>query len=53
MLFRSSVPCGFAASDGMPVGLQLSGRKLEEGLMLRAAYAYEQAMDWHKRFPAL
>lgn len=48
-----SVPCGFAPSDGMPVGLQISGRRLEEGLMLQAAYAYEQATDWHKRFPAL
>jgi len=46
-----SVPCGF--SDGMPVGLQLMGPALGESVILRAAYAYEQATDWHKRRPPL
>ncbi len=46
-----SVPCGF--SDGMPVGLQLMGPALGESIILRAAYAYEQATDWHTRRPLL
>jgi aspartyl-tRNA(Asn)/glutamyl-tRNA(Gln) amidotransferase subunit A len=46
-----SVPCGF--SDGMPVGLQLMGPALGESAILRAAYAYEQATEWHKRRPPL
>jgi aspartyl-tRNA(Asn)/glutamyl-tRNA(Gln) amidotransferase subunit A len=46
-----SVPCGF--SDGMPVGMQLMGPALEESLILRAAYAYEQATEWHQRWPRL
>jgi aspartyl-tRNA(Asn)/glutamyl-tRNA(Gln) amidotransferase subunit A len=46
-----SVPCGF--SDGMPVGLQLMGPALGEGVILRAAYAYEQATEWHRRRPDL
>ena len=46
-----SVPCGF--SDGMPVGLQLLGPSLGEPTILRAAYAYEQATDWHKQRPPL
>jgi aspartyl-tRNA(Asn)/glutamyl-tRNA(Gln) amidotransferase subunit A len=46
-----SIPCGF--SDGMPVGLQLMGPALGEGLILRAAYAYQQATDWHIRRPSL
>jgi aspartyl-tRNA(Asn)/glutamyl-tRNA(Gln) amidotransferase subunit A len=46
-----SVPCGF--SDGMPVGMQLMGPALGEGLVLRAAYAYEQATEWHRRWPRL
>jgi aspartyl-tRNA(Asn)/glutamyl-tRNA(Gln) amidotransferase subunit A len=46
-----SVPCGF--SDGMPVGLQLMGPALGESAILRAAYAYEQATEWHTRRPPL
>ncbi len=45
-----SVPCGFS-KEGLPVGLQLTGRRWAEGTVLRAAYAYEQATEWHKRFP--
>ena len=47
-----SVPCGFSA-EGLPLSLQLVGRPFEEGLLCRAAYAYEQATDWHRRHPAL
>jgi aspartyl-tRNA(Asn)/glutamyl-tRNA(Gln) amidotransferase subunit A len=43
----ASVPCGFA--DGLPVGLQLVGAAFDEARMLRVAYAYEQAAEWHKR----
>ncbi len=46
-----SVPCGF--SGGMPVGLQLMGPALGESVILRAAYAYEQATEWHKQRPSL
>lgn len=46
-----SVPCGF--SDGMPVGLQLMGPALGESLILGAAYAYEQATEWHRQRPDL
>ncbi len=47
-----TVPCGFS-SDGLPIGLQLAGRHLDEATVLRAAYAYEQATEWHKRRPPL
>lgn len=39
-----SVPCGM--SDGLPVGLQVIGRRYEESTIYRAASAFEQAGDW-------
>ncbi|MGE0059746.1 MAG: amidase, partial [Dehalococcoidia bacterium] len=45
-----SVPCGFTAS-GLPIGLQLTGSPWAEGTVLRTAHAYQQATDWHRRFP--
>ena len=41
-----SVPAGFA--DGLPVGMQLIGKLLDEETILRAAYTFEQAHDYHK-----
>jgi aspartyl-tRNA(Asn)/glutamyl-tRNA(Gln) amidotransferase subunit A len=46
-----SVPAGFA--DGLPVGLHIMGKPFDEATILRAAYAYEQATDWHKARPPL
>lgn len=43
-----SVPCGFTQS-GLPIGLQIAGPHWREDLVLRLAYAYEQATAWHKR----
>jgi aspartyl-tRNA(Asn)/glutamyl-tRNA(Gln) amidotransferase subunit A len=47
-----SLPCGFDAV-GLPIGLQLISGAFAEETILRAAYAYEQATDWHKRKPQL
>ena len=47
-----SVPCGFSP-DNMPIGVQFVGRAFEEATVLRAAYAYEQATDWHTRHPSV
>jgi aspartyl-tRNA(Asn)/glutamyl-tRNA(Gln) amidotransferase subunit A len=47
-----SIPCGFDAS-GMPIGLQLAARPLDEPTLLRAAASYEDATDWHRRTPSL
>jgi aspartyl-tRNA(Asn)/glutamyl-tRNA(Gln) amidotransferase subunit A len=47
-----SVPCGFDGR-GLPVGLQLIGPAFGEGRILHAAYAYEQATEWHLRAPEL
>ncbi len=40
-----AVPCGFSQT-GLPIGMQLIGRAFEESIILRAAYAYEQATQW-------
>jgi aspartyl-tRNA(Asn)/glutamyl-tRNA(Gln) amidotransferase subunit A len=45
-----SVPCGFGA-DGLPVGLQLVGRRFDEGTILRAADAYEREQPWWRSRP--
>ncbi|SDF36029.1 Asp-tRNA(Asn)/Glu-tRNA(Gln) amidotransferase subunit GatA [Sporolituus thermophilus] len=46
-----SLPCGFAGN--MPIGLQLIGKPLGEATILRAAYAFEQNNDYHKRLAPL
>jgi aspartyl-tRNA(Asn)/glutamyl-tRNA(Gln) amidotransferase subunit A len=46
-----SIPCGF--SGGLPVGLQIIARAFAEEQILRVAYAYEQATEWHTRKPVL
>jgi aspartyl-tRNA(Asn)/glutamyl-tRNA(Gln) amidotransferase subunit A len=50
-----SIPCGFAATDGvqLPIGLQLIGKPFEEAPLLAFAHAYEQSTDWHTRRPPL
>jgi len=44
-----SIPCGLAG--GLPVGLQLIGRALDDETVLRAAHAYERATEWHTYRP--
>ena len=46
-----SIPCGF--KDGLPIGLQITGKHLGEETLLQVAYTYEQNTDWHKRKPQL
>ena len=41
-----SVPCGHV--DGMPVGMMLVGNYYDEPMIYRVAYAFEQAVDWHR-----
>jgi aspartyl-tRNA(Asn)/glutamyl-tRNA(Gln) amidotransferase subunit A len=50
-----SVPCGLSEDDGLPVGLQMIARSLDEKTMFRAAHAFEQDLGWmtseHSRPP--
>jgi aspartyl-tRNA(Asn)/glutamyl-tRNA(Gln) amidotransferase subunit A len=47
-----SIPCGFT-SGNLPIGLQLLGRHFNEEAIIHAAYAYEQATEWHRKKPNL
>ncbi len=46
-----SLPGGFV--DGLPVGIQLMSREWDEAAIFRAAYAYQQATDWHTKRPVI
>ena len=41
----ASIPCGFS-SDGMPIGLHIVGRHLDEETVLAASAAFERARPW-------
>jgi amidase len=45
-----SVPCGFT-KGGLPVGLQIVGRRRQEAMVLRAAAAFEAAAPWADKSP--
>jgi Asp-tRNA(Asn)/Glu-tRNA(Gln) amidotransferase A subunit family amidase len=47
-----SIPCGWTA-EGMPVGLQIVGRRLADATVLKVAAAFEAAHPWADRRPAL
>lgn len=46
-----SLVCGF--SEGLPIGLHLMGGALSEEKLLRTAYSFEQATNWHDRTPKI
>jgi aspartyl-tRNA(Asn)/glutamyl-tRNA(Gln) amidotransferase subunit A len=60
-----SVPCGFtplgtpklgeapSSEGGLPIGLQLMGRRFDEATLLRVADAYERDTEWSKQPPPL
>ena len=47
-----AMPCGFT-EGGLPISLQLIGRRFDEATLLRAARAYEADTDWSGRRPPL
>ena len=48
----ASVPCGFTA-EGLPVGMQIVGRRFADLTVLQAARAFEEARPWADRRPPL
>ncbi|MSU56375.1 MAG: Asp-tRNA(Asn)/Glu-tRNA(Gln) amidotransferase subunit GatA [Candidatus Taylorbacteria bacterium] len=45
-----ALPAGFS-EDGLPIGIQLIGKKFDEATLLSLGYAYERATDWHTKKP--
>lgn len=46
----SSVPCGFTR-DGLPVGLQIVGRRFDDLTVLRASASFERLRPWRQHRP--
>jgi Asp-tRNA(Asn)/Glu-tRNA(Gln) amidotransferase A subunit family amidase len=46
-----TVPCGLG-DDGLPIGLQITARRFEDALALRAAAAWEAVAPWPRLAPA-
>jgi aspartyl-tRNA(Asn)/glutamyl-tRNA(Gln) amidotransferase subunit A len=47
-----TLPCGWT-TEGLPVGLQFVGRRLEDAMVLRAAAAFEAAVPWAQKRPTV
>jgi aspartyl-tRNA(Asn)/glutamyl-tRNA(Gln) amidotransferase subunit A len=47
-----SVPCGFS-NEGLPIGLQILTKHFDEETLIKVAYNFEQATDFHTKRPNL
>lgn len=47
-----ALPCGFS-QEGLPIGLQLVGKKFAESQLLNLGYHYQQATAWHTQKPTI
>ena len=45
----ASIPAGF--DDGLPVGMQIAGRRHEDDVVLAASAAFERQRPWHDGYP--
>jgi aspartyl-tRNA(Asn)/glutamyl-tRNA(Gln) amidotransferase subunit A len=48
----ATVPCGFTA-EGLPVGMQIVGKRFNDLGVLQASRAFEKALPWADKRPAL
>ena len=48
----ASIPAGWT-DDGLPIGLQIIGRHLDDALVLRASACFEAAQPWKDRWPPM
>ena len=48
----ASIPCGFS-SEGLPIGLQIVGKRGDELSVLKASRAFEKSHPWSKFIPPI
>jgi Asp-tRNA(Asn)/Glu-tRNA(Gln) amidotransferase A subunit family amidase len=46
------VPAGFTG-DGLPIGMQIVGRRFDDGAVLAASAAFERVRPWHNSYDVL
>ncbi len=46
------IPCGFD-KEGLPVGLQITGKAFSENNIMNIAYSFQQETDYHTKKPVL
>ena len=44
-----SIPCG-VDDQGLPIGMQIIGKKFDEETIIKAAYAYEQETNFRAKY---
>ena len=44
-----SIPCGID-SNGLPIGMQIIGKKFDEETIIKTAYAYEQKTKFREKY---
>jgi Asp-tRNA(Asn)/Glu-tRNA(Gln) amidotransferase A subunit family amidase len=49
----ASVPCGWTSEGGLPIGMQIIGRRHADAAVLTASAAYESVAPWHDTYPGL
>lgn len=48
----ASIPCGWS-SDGLPIGMQIVGKRFDELTVLQASKAFEEVAPWQEKKPPL
>jgi aspartyl-tRNA(Asn)/glutamyl-tRNA(Gln) amidotransferase subunit A len=48
----ASIPCGWTA-DGLPMGMQIIGRRFADAVVLQASAAFEEVRPWGERRPTI
>ncbi|MFW9943063.1 MAG: amidase [Candidatus Thorarchaeota archaeon] len=46
----ASIPCGWS-SEGLPIGMQIVGRRFDEATVLQVSKAFEEIAPWQEKIP--